>query len=202
MQPTLADFVVTEGSRGALALVRALIQSRSSGPRLVLLHGPTGVGKTHLLRAAAHLSGPNSRAATVADTVGEILQRASPAESDLLTIDDLQTVARMPVTQREIGRYLEERVHAGTRVLAAAGVPPIELGELMNRLCRIESARIVAIRPPDTDEMALLANVLASRCGIGLEAETARTIAEHAQGDVRLAQGAISRLRFVTSMGA
>jgi chromosomal replication initiation ATPase DnaA len=52
MQSSFADFVPTLGSRQAIASVRALVD-RSRGRRLVLLYGPTGIGKSHLAREVA-----------------------------------------------------------------------------------------------------------------------------------------------------
>src|SRR5436190_5142436 len=121
MQSSFADFVPTRGSRLALASVRALVD-RGAGGRLVLLHGPPGVGKSHLLRAARLQHGETSRDLAVADLIREVLTDGSVRTDErLLTVDDLHVLAGMPRSQLELGRRLEERVRAGVRVLAAAG---------------------------------------------------------------------------------
>jgi chromosomal replication initiation ATPase DnaA len=200
MQPTLDDLVPTTGSRRALTAVRALLGNRRAGPRLVLLHGPPGVGKTHLLQAAVRRAGGTAQAATVADMV-QAIRGETPHHcgAGLLTVDDLHVLARMPMSQREVGRHLEERVRAGQRVLAAAG-DLRELPCLLERLGRIEGARFVEMRPPGTREMTRLVVVLAARSGLRVTTEAAGAMAARCRGDVRLAQGAVARLRLAESM--
>jgi len=52
---TFDRFTPTPGVRRALALGVALAEETADAPRLLLLHGPSGVGKTHLLQAIINL---------------------------------------------------------------------------------------------------------------------------------------------------
>jgi chromosomal replication initiation ATPase DnaA len=195
MQPTLETFVPTRGSRRALAAVRALLRERAG---VVLLHGPAGVGKTHLLRAAGLASGTTCRA--VAEIVDVIVGRAQGRfGSGLLIVDDLHVLAELPMSQREVARQLVERARAGHGVLAAAG-DLAELPELVGALRRVEGARLVPVRAPETREMTRLLLLMARRSGVRLPARAALSIAARCRGDVRLAEGAVARLRLARSM--
>ena len=50
---TFDRFTPTPGVRRALALGVALAEETGNAPRLLLLHGPPGVGKTHLLQPSS-----------------------------------------------------------------------------------------------------------------------------------------------------
>lgn len=200
MQSPFADFVVTRGSQRTLAGVRALLD-RKVGPRLMLLYGPPGVGKSHLLRAARLECGESCRNVTVSDLVREVITggRGHPEER-LLTVDDLHVLAGMPRTQIELGRYLEKRCRASVRVLAAAGASLTELPQLTERLLRIEGTVLVEMRPPTPREMAEILLFEASRAGVRVDATAVRRIATRCGGDVRRAQGAVAHLRLTGSL--
>jgi chromosomal replication initiation ATPase DnaA len=198
MQSPFADFVPTGGSRRALAAVRALLED--DGPRLVLLHGPTGVGKSHLLRIAGLQAGERSRGTIAADFIRELLDgRSVRADEHLLTVDDLHVLAGMPASQLEVARGLEARARSGLRVLAAAGAGP-DLPELAGQLRRFDAAELVAVTPPTAREMAQILLFHATRAGLELDDRRVGELAARCRGDVRLAQGAVARLRLRRSL--
>jgi chromosomal replication initiation ATPase DnaA len=200
MQSAFADFVATRGSRQALANVRALLD-RPAGPCLVFLCGPPGVGKSHLLRAARLQHGASGRDAAVPDLVREVLGDArSRYDERLSTVDDLHVLAGMPRTQLELGRHLADRIRAGVRVVAAAGVAPTELPQLTAQLRRIDGAVFATLKPPSVREMTTILRIEASRVGVRLDAAIARKMAARCRGDVRVAQGAVARLRLTQSL--
>ena len=51
---TFDRFTLTRGSREALELAKAMAAGSARAPRLLLLYGAPGVGKTHLLQAILH----------------------------------------------------------------------------------------------------------------------------------------------------
>ncbi len=170
MQSAFADFVATRGSRQALANVRALLD-RPAGPCLVFLCGPPGVGKSHLLRAARLQHGASGRDAAVPDLVREVLGDArSRYDERLSTIDDLRVLAGMPRTQLEVGRHLADRIRAGVRVVAAAGVAPTALPQLTAQLRRSDGAVFATLTPPSVREMTTILRIEASRVGVRLDA--------------------------------
>jgi len=106
---TFGHFVATRGSTQALEQSMALASGRPDGPRLLLLYGRPGVGKTHLLRAIAQSVRLRSSSFPVVHTTATDLVQAMIAQlrryravdvdqlwppNAIVTIDDLHVLVR------------------------------------------------------------------------------------------------------------
>src|SRR6185295_7881996 len=49
--PTFASFIAGSGNRTALSAARSFARGGPGAPRLLLIHAPSGMGRTHLLQA-------------------------------------------------------------------------------------------------------------------------------------------------------
>ena len=145
-------FTPTTGTRRALALVRAMAAKSAGALRLLLLHGPPGVGKTHLLRAvlqAAQRKRPT--ASLIYATGAEVIDRLVAAfkkggkrnqHARLEECRDHRT--RRPswaggprADAAEIARLLQNAAGAGSRVVCGSGG---SLGELMPLVARLRES--------------------------------------------------------------
>lgn len=206
---TFERFVVTDASREAFSLAAALAANERSAPRLLLLCGPAGVGKTHLLRSILHVAArqPGSTLyRTASDWIDALVrslcldpaaQRQAVGEPPTVTaVDDLHVLVGKPATQREIGVRLGDLLESGGRVACAAGCRLDELPALVGILRKLPSAQVVALASPDKRALPQILRRLAKSDHLRMSPRTIAAIATRCEGDVRRAMGAMTRERF------
>jgi chromosomal replication initiator protein len=208
-RPTFDDYVATRHSTRALQLATALALDRPEAPRLLMLFGPPGVGKTHLLRSITHLA--RARTSSILQTDGDRLVRdlvVAPSRDDpagllrkyadarLVAVDDLHVLAGKPVTQTEVARLLKKVVDGGARVVGAAGCRPGEIPAFAAGLERLRDIRLIEMGRPSSDDMRLILAALGRTAGLRLGQGVLSSVAGRCGGDVRRGIGALVRLRF------
>lgn len=157
---TLARYFRSEGSALALGSCLNLVEEGEPAISPVVVHGPPGVGKTHLLHGLAALARAQGR--RVACLSGEAFtthyQRAlregtvevfqdEIRQVHLLIIDDLHDLAGKTGTLRELVHTLDAVTHAGGGAAVGSELRPRELG-LPERLCsRLEAGIVTTVEP-------------------------------------------------------
>ena len=156
---TFDRFVPTPASANAYRACGAMAECAPTSPGILLLHGPSGTGKTHLLHSIGHAvlhRSPARRLAcvTVTELVDEIIDALRRdcsgdfrkySQLDVLLVDDLHVLAGRPRTQREIAGILRACLDAGVRVVCAAAVAPIEIAELSAWLRSLPRSQLVVL---------------------------------------------------------
>jgi chromosomal replication initiator protein len=132
----------------------------------LFLHGPSGVGKTHLLHAMglalqqAAGGGPLVACVSATQFVDELIAalqagtveawRARYRAADALLLDDVHFVAGRERTQEELFHIFNTLVSQGKQLVFASDRPPRELEGLADRLrTRFEGGLVAALHPPD-----------------------------------------------------
>jgi chromosomal replication initiator protein len=132
----------------------------------LLIHGASGVGKTHLLNAIGNglVRARGSRLVVacvhaqqfidelIAAIQGGTVERwrARYRSVDALLIDDVQFVAAKERTQEELFLLFNEIVGAGKQVVLTSDKPPAEVPALEARLrSRLEGGLVTPIQAPD-----------------------------------------------------
>jgi chromosomal replication initiator protein len=150
----------------ALHAADAVIASPAVKYNPLLIHGASGVGKTHLLHAIGNalVRGPGSRLVVacvhaqqfidelIAAIQGSTIDRwrARYRSVDALLIDDIQFVAGKERTQDELFLLFNEIVGAGKQIVLTSDQPPPAIPELEARLrSRFEGGLVVQIQAPD-----------------------------------------------------
>lgn len=192
------NFVV--GPSNNLAYLAAKEVAASLGVRYnpLLIWGPTGVGKTHLLQAIGNevtSSIENARAVYASserftnDYVESLRNKTQQAfrskyrKADLVLIDDVQFLAGKESTQDEFFNTLNELLLSGRQAVIACDRHPKELGKLKERLVsRFLGGLTSDIGKPDFEmKMAILKNNCQKR-GWSMPDEVATQIVENSSG--------------------
>jgi chromosomal replication initiation ATPase DnaA len=198
----------------ALALATALVSREPGAPRLLLLLGPPGVGKTHLLRSVVRQVGSRAFAVSIVQTDGsQLLQELLAAlrrgdatsfqrryaQAELLAVDDLHVLAGTPVTQKEVALLLKAAIDGGARVVCAAGCRPAEIPVLAAALGELPVARVVEMRRPGHADLRRILDEMGRTAGLRLTRQAVSSMARSCRGDVGRAIGELIRLEFQQS---
>ena len=204
---TFSRFVRTPASAAAWRLALAVAEGRADAPRVLLFHGPSGTGKTHLLHAIAHATtactaASQIRTVSASDLSSQLVEGLRGdqvaavhrlyADIDLLLIDDLDALVAKPGTQAEIGRHLRAWTESGVRIVAASGVSPGELVDLTHALETIPFVTWVRLKRGSESETRRLARVLLARQAVVVRATLLDRLVRQSRGDVRRLIGAAS----------
>ncbi len=198
----------------AIAVARAFAAEASTQPALLLILGPTGVGKTELVQQlASDVSAAGRRryaVLAVRDIVAELVEairnntRSQIARRfgrpDVVVIEDVSDLQHRPASQAELGRLIAEWIAAGARVVCTAGCSLQTLAEFEQRLPRSPVSRVVALPRPTRGEMCAALRSLATTASIRIDKQSMIELAAWCDGDIRRAVGAIQQLRFEGSI--
>lgn len=203
-------FIATPAAIQALDLSRALAARLPDGPRLLLLHGPPGSGKTHLLHAIIHAVQERDPSAAVLRTsalecVQDLIAALRPDEAGdlprpwpprgVVTIDDLHILSGKPATQREVGRVFGAALDRGSRLACAVGRLD-EIPQIIEAVRGLPGARLAELPRPSHRDMRRILDSMARAEGWLLSPETLDSMASACRGDVRRAASAMARQRF------
>lgn len=201
---TFKSFVVGTENRLAWQAARTAAETPGSAYNPLFIYGSTGLGKTHLLSAIINrLRDLRSGLRVLYSPLDDLLRElGNPAESqidykaaDILLIDDLQFIDRHPEGQRLLFQIIDQLLRAGKQVVIASDRPPLELGELDDRLLSRFSGGLVVdiVRPVLDTRKAILERQLAI-VGGDLRPEVIDAIARLAIDNVRQLKGALLRV--------
>jgi chromosomal replication initiator protein len=210
---TFESFVPTPASLEARTLAGALATDPPGAIRLLMMLGPPGIGKTHLLEsivaraqthwaaeAVVHLKGIEVVQALIA-CVGGGTEHASGQrlrEAALLVLDDLHVLVDKPVMQRELIRLSKTAVNRGARVVGAAACHSSMISVLVAALRALPNSRVVEMTRPRPDEMRRILEAVAVDADLSIDTHTLAAMASGCQGDVRRGIGALARARFLS----
>ena len=163
---TRADYEVGASNDLAVKAADAVIAAPGERYNPLFFHGPSGVGKTHLMHAIGNgLLQRNGTAARIAvvpaqDFVDELIAalqsrtverwRASYRAVDALLIDDVQFIAGKERTQEELFHVFNALHAAGKQIVFTSDRAPRDLQGLEDRLrSRFEGGLLVEVKAPD-----------------------------------------------------
>ncbi|HEX8689183.1 MAG TPA: chromosomal replication initiator protein DnaA [Solirubrobacterales bacterium] len=208
---TFERFVIGEGNRVAHAAALAVAEAPSEAYNPLFLHGPPGLGKTHLLAAIAHYLGASAPALSVRYTTAEgftnefvAALRSSGAEAfksryrdlDVLLVDDVQFLQGKQHTEEEFFHTFNALYEGGSQLVLSADRLPSELSTLASRLRdRFEWGLTVAVEPPDLPTRLTVLHRLADEAGVDdADRDTLSELARRIDANVRRLHGALTRV--------
>ncbi|MCE7928710.1 MAG: AAA family ATPase [Chloroflexi bacterium CFX7] len=202
---TFERYLAGEGNRLALQRCAALVEEGETPISPVVIFGPPGMGKTHLLHAVAGraasggqavvcLSGEeftNRYMAAIRSGVTHDFQAALRC-AWLLVIDDLQYLAGKKGTLDELLHTIDAVMTAGGHVVVASERHPFDL-DLPDRLAsRLAAGIVTRIEPFAGEERREFVEARARERRVALPAWAVDRIANIEAPPVRILQGAVN----------
>ena len=163
---TRQGFEVSSSNQLAVRAADDIVSEPGQRYSPLFIHGPSGVGKTHLLNAIGNeLVDGSGGATTVACVSAQVFMdeliaalqdgtverwRARYRSADALLIDDVQFVAGKERTQEELFHVFNALHSEGKQLVFCSDRPPRDLDGLEDRLrSRFEGGLVVEMQSPD-----------------------------------------------------
>jgi DnaA family protein len=183
------DNLLAGGNSEAISAVQELVTgSNHPNHRQLLLHGPPGSGKSHLLQAACHHATSHGLQSQWLDLV-EVVSWPEGAldgleQLDLLALDRLESLSGKPKAELLLFNLFNRCRDRGCNLLIASRLPPSELSfKLKDLHSRLQWGACYTIRPLDDNGLQQLLQLQASARGIRLDPEVASYILRKEQRD-------------------
>ncbi len=205
-----SSFVEGKSNQMARAACQQVGENPGKAYNPLFLYGGVGLGKTHLMHAAAHLMKERESDVRVAYVhserfVGDMVRalqhnkmnefKTAYRSLDALLIDDIQFFANKDRSQEEFFHTFNELLEGQRQVILTCDRYPKEVNGLEERLTsRFGSGLTVAIEPPDLETCVAILISKAQGLGVALQDEIAFFMAKRIRSNVRELEGALKRV--------
>jgi chromosomal replication initiator protein len=203
----LDSFVVGSCNRVAHAAALSAVDACSLEANPLVLHGPVGTGKTHLLEGIyagwrKRHSGWRVVFCTAEDFTNRFLQamrsgklagvRKHFRDCDALLVDDLHFLANKPATQEEFLHTFDVLQAESRPVVVSCDCHPRLAEIFLPELCdRLLGGAIWGLAQPDQHTRVELLKARAARLEVSIAEPVLRFVAEQLRGNVRELEGAL-----------
>ena len=209
---TFDRFVIGRGNHLAHSAALAVAEAPAEAYNPLFLHGPPGLGKTHLMGAIAEYLARNRPDLTVLFTNAEsftsefieVLRADGTADVfrqryrsvDVLLVDDVQFLAGKRRTEEEFFHTFNTLHEAGAQLVLSADTDPSGIDGMAARLSdRFEWGLSVQLESPDLATRLTVLRQLIDEAGIDLpDTEVVRLIASSVTANLRQLRGALTRI--------
>lgn len=203
------NFVIGASNRFAHAAAVAVAEAPGNSYNPLVIHGESGLGKTHLLHAignyvlnlypAARVRYVNTEEFTN-DVINAIAERKTAElqrkyrEVDVLLVDDIQFLERKESTQNEFFHTFNALHNANKQIVMTSDRPPKQLKTLEERMLnRFAWGLQTETLPPDLETRIAILRKKAAAERLTVPADVLEFIASRVQTNIRELEGALIR---------
>ncbi len=208
---TFDTFIVGPSNRLACSAAKAVADAPGQSYNPLFIYGNSGLGKTHLLYAIAHViraTHPSDRIIYIKgdDFINDFVEavrtgkagdfRIKYREADLFLVDDIQFVAGKVETQNEFFHTFNTLFESKKQIVLTSDRPPSEMAQLDDRLrTRFEWGLITDVQRPDLETRIAIIKNKALQLGLVFDDATSTYIAERITSNVRQLEGTVKKLK-------
>ncbi len=206
---TFENLAVSSSNQLAFVSAKSVSQKPGGLYNPLFIHGPVGVGKTHLMQAIAndvYAKSPNKKILyiTSEEFTNEVVEaiRSNSTSSmkrrfrnlDLFLIDDVQFLAGKGKIQEELFHTFNILVDNSSQIVLSSDRDPQDLKGIEKRLSsRFSGGLTVDIEPPEFELRCAIILIKAKRLNISLPMEGVKMIAQSLE-DTRALEGALLKI--------
>lgn len=209
---TFDTFIVGRSNEFAYAACTAVAKDNNGSTyNPLFIHGPSGLGKTHLMNAIANEMKKNNAQLNIIYVTGETfaneLIEAIRAKrdttifhekyrkADVLLVDDVQFIAGRESTQEEFFHTFNELHKEGKQIVLTSDRPPKDIKTLEERIrTRFESGLIADISTPDYETRMAIIRRKAELLNLNIPDDVCEFIANRLKSNIRQLEGAVKKL--------
>ena len=207
---TFENFIKGPSNQFAYAAAQAVAANPSGAYNPLFIYGPSGLGKTHLLKAIEieiRKNHPDFNIVYVDcetftnDIISAIRTgttenfRMKYRAADLLLVDDIQFIAGKESTQEEFFHTFNTLHSAGKQIVLACDRPAKEIKSLEERLrTRFEWGLTADIQPPNFETRVAIIKRKAELLHMDLPYDVAEYIANNLKNNIRQLEGTVKKL--------
>ena len=215
---TFDTFVVGPSNHLACSAARAVADAPGQHYNPLFIYGSSGLGKTHLLYAIAHVirqKNPNFRILYIKgdDFINDFIEsvrsgrsmndfRVKYREADLMPVDDIQFVAGKQETQNEFFHTFNTLYESKRQIVLTSDRPPQEMTLLDDRLrTRFEWGLMADVQQPVLETRVAIVKNKAANLGLILDDHVANYIADKITSNVRQLEGTVHKIKAFQDLG-
>ncbi len=207
---TFEQFVTGTSNRFSHAAALAVAETPAGAYNPLFIHGDSGLGKTHLLRAIAHYVNNHYpsykvRYVTSETFLNEFVQAIRNStqpefkqvyrSNDVLLVDDIQFMEGKDGLQEEFFHTFNDLLQNGAQIVLSSDRSPDAIPTLEDRLrSRFKSGLITDIQPPDLVTRLAILEKKAESAAIEIPSEVLSFIAENVTDSIRELEGALIKV--------
>ena len=208
---TFDTFIVGRSNEFAHAACVAVSKNRGGAYNPLFIHGPSGLGKTHLLTAISNAIKASEPDTNIVYVTGEVFTnelisaikekdtlpfRKKYRSADVLLVDDIQFISGKESTQEEFFHTFNELHSQGKQIVLTSDRPPKDIKTLEERIrTRFEWGLIADITTPDFETRVAIIKRKADLLNLKLSDDVVDCIATRLKTNIRQLEGCVKKLK-------
>lgn len=176
----------------------------------LFIHGPVGLGKTHILHSIGHYVSENHKklrvqCITTEAFINELvdnlrnksidrMKRFYRSDVDVLLVDDIQFLQNRLNFEEEFCNTFETLINQNKQIVITSDKPPSQLKLSERMIARMEWGLVAHVGVPELETRVAILQHKAQQKGLDIPSSIAFFIAEHIYNNVRQLEGAVNRL--------